>query len=140
MINYTKKIQATFATGVLVLIICCANYTYRDQSKDCEINIIQPVESDCIIVSASDDQPVSSSSLITSPRFIGSWPRPAKTFTSICKRPEDAVIAVNECKEKGFDEIRISCNNNQRIYDAIIRTPLTLAGCAPAPTGPLEHS
>jgi hypothetical protein len=59
---------------------------------------------------------------ISSPQFVGNWPWPGKVFAKICKRPEEAVEAVRECKKLGYDEIKITFMVKRDVYDAIIRT------------------
>jgi len=59
---------------------------------------------------------------ISSPQFVGKWPWPGKVFARICKKPEEAVDAVKQCKKEGYDEIKITFMVKRDVYDAIIKT------------------
>lgn len=59
---------------------------------------------------------------ISSPQFVGNWPWPGKVFAKICKKPEEAVEAVRQCKREGYDEIKITFMVKRDVYDAIIKT------------------
>ncbi|WP_317896977.1 amidohydrolase family protein [Aurantibacillus circumpalustris] len=59
---------------------------------------------------------------ISSPQFVGNWPWPGKVFAKICKKPEEAVEAVRQCKREGYDEIKITFMVKKDVYDAIINT------------------
>lgn len=59
---------------------------------------------------------------VSSPQFVGNYPWPGKVFAKICKTPNDAVIAVKQCKKEGYDEIKITFMVKRDVYDAIIKT------------------
>jgi hypothetical protein len=59
---------------------------------------------------------------VASPQFVGAWPWPGKVFAKIVRTPDSAAIAVKDCKEKGYDEIKITFMVKRDVYDAIINT------------------
>lgn len=59
---------------------------------------------------------------VSSPQFVGNYPWEGKVFAKICKTPNEAVVAVKQCKKEGYDEIKITFMVKRDVYDAIIKT------------------
>lgn len=114
------ELKVMLANGIGIARIQCGDSVYLEARKNVE-----------------DKQWSGPRLFVSSPQFVGNWPWPGKVFAEICKTPDEARVAVRKCKERGYDEIKITFMMKRDVYDAILETARELNINVTGHVGPL---